>query len=141
MADRLRISTGWLIIALAWAPAAAWAESMPDPTRPPAEVLAPVSTEGAPQAAANPLQCIIIAPNRRAAIINGQTVEQGERVGDAKLLEVREGQVVLQGPQGKEVLSLFPRVEIRRIGAGQEGTPGVQKKTAKTKRAERKGDK
>ena len=78
---------------------------------------------------------MIIAPGRRAAIINGQTVEQGGKYGDARLVQVNEDSVVLHGPQGKQVLMLFPGVTIRKemakpwlgLPAGRQVT---KKKTA-----------
>ena len=82
------------------------AESLIDPTRPPSEL----SVSGAP----SDLQSIIISPKRRAAIINGQTVELGGKAGDVKLIEVKEGSVVLQGAKGRQVLTLFPNVNINK---------------------------
>ena len=102
---------GWGLL-LGAMPLAAAAEALPDPTRMPTEVSAPVSEEGA-AAPDSGLQSIIIAPGRRAAIINGQTIEQGGKYGDARLIKVNENSVVLRGPQGKQVLRLFPGVEIR----------------------------
>jgi hypothetical protein len=58
------------------------------------------------------LQSIIISRTRRAAIIDGETVELGKKHGDARLTEVNEGSVVLQGAQGRQVLTLFPNVNI-----------------------------
>jgi len=87
------------------------AETLPDPTMMPAGVSAPVPAGATPD---NGLQSIIIAPGRRAAIINGQTVEQGGKYGDARLIRVNESSVVLRGTQGKQVLRLFPGVEIRK---------------------------
>jgi MSHA biogenesis protein MshK len=93
-------------------PLAALSGTLPDPTRIPAEVMAP----GAHQAASRNtgLQSVIIAPGRRAAIINGQTVEQGGKYGDARLVQVNEDSVVLHGPEGKQVMTLFPGVKIRK---------------------------
>jgi len=86
------------------------AEMLPDPTRPP--VGAGVEAPGAPVAAAGPvLQSVMIRPGRRAAVISGQLVVEGERFGDAKLVKVSEGEVVLIGPEGRQTLKLFPGVE------------------------------
>ena len=82
------------------------AQTLIDPTRPPSEL----SVSGAP----SDLQSIIIFPKRRAAIINGQTVELGGKAGDVKLIEVKEGSVVLQGAKGRQVLTLFPNVNINK---------------------------
>jgi len=56
---------------------------------------------------------VIISPDRRAAIINGQTVELGGKYGDAQLTEVNESGVVLSGTRGKQkLLLMFPAVGI-----------------------------
>lgn len=93
---------------------AAKAEELPDPTRPPASVTAPVVVSGQKAGEGPPsgLQTIIISKNRRAAIIDGQIVELRGKHGDATLIKVNEGSVVLQGAQGSQLLMLFPDVKI-----------------------------
>lgn len=94
------------------------AEDFPDPTQPPAGINAVSSGQGAAAVvvgqtvspARRGLQSIIISPVRRAAIINGETVELGEKAGRSKLVEVSESGVVLQGARGRQVLTLFPGV-------------------------------
>lgn len=102
------------------APASAQ-EFLSDPTRPAIEMSPAASgasaASGMAGAAAQPvpqagLQSVIISPQHRAAVINGQTVELGGKVGDATLLEVRESSVVLDSAQGKRVMELFPGVHI-----------------------------
>ncbi|MDP4027641.1 MAG: hypothetical protein Q8P42_01530 [Gallionella sp.] len=89
------------------------AEELTDPTRPPASITAPVPASGVEAAPAPAgLQSIIISKNRRAAIIDGETVELGGKHADAKLIEVNEGGVVLRGAQGRQVMSLFPGVKM-----------------------------
>lgn len=92
------------------------AQGLPDPTRPPAIV------EGEPAAATaapSGLQSIIRREKgKSAAVINGQYVEQGGRVGDATLERIGEDSVVLRSPGGRETMYL---------------TPGVGKKPARGK--------
>lgn len=106
-------------------------ELLPDPTKPAVDTT-PLSTAGAGGASASMaaasgtgaagsqamakegLQSVIISAQHRAAVINGVTVELGQKVGDAKLIEVREKSVVLQGPQGKRVMELFPGVHMKK---------------------------
>jgi MSHA biogenesis protein MshK len=76
---------------------------------PPASMAAPVAEAVAVVKPAG-LQSILISKHRRAAIIDGETVELGGIHGAAKLIEVNEGNVVLRGAQGRQVLSLFPDV-------------------------------
>lgn len=90
------------------------AQVLIDPTKPPPEIYTPLAQAGQAAPESDRLQTIIISPTRRAAIINGQTIERGEKHGDAKLVEVSESGVILLGPQGRQVLALFPGVEIKR---------------------------
>jgi MSHA biogenesis protein MshK len=95
-----------------------YAEDLPDPTRPPASIFAPAAGVGVGREAmenqSSGLHTIIISETRRAAIIDGQTVELGGEHGDARLIEVNEGGVVLQRAQSRQVLTLFPDVKITR---------------------------
>lgn len=92
-------------------PAHATAENLPDPTRIPAFISTPVATAGM-DAQPTGLQTVLISKTRRAAIIDGVTVELGGKHGDARLIEVNEGSVVLKGAQGRQVLTLFPGIEM-----------------------------
>lgn len=95
------------------------AEVLPDPTRPPAE--AGVETPGA--VAVGPvLQSVMIRPGSRAAVISGQLLTEGERLGDAKLVKISEGEVILLGPEGRQTLKLFPGVEKKFARPPQEKT-------------------
>ena len=93
-------------------------ESLPDPTKPAVEIPyeaepgKAVTGEEKPVTKKEGLQSIIISPQHRAAVVNGMTVAQGEKIGDATLVEVRENSIVLQGPQGRRVMELFPGVHI-----------------------------
>lgn len=116
------------VLALLYAvPVMAAAQTLTDPTRPPPEINAPQAQASAPKESG--LQSVIISPARRAAIINGQTIELGGKLGDAKLLEVNESGVVLQGPQGRRALALFPEVDLRKK------TPAPEQKNKNAKRA------
>jgi MSHA biogenesis protein MshK len=97
------------------------AEALPDPTRPPVE--AGMETPGAPATAAGPvLQSIMIRPGHRTAVISGQLLAEGERFGDAKLIKISEGEVILVGPEGRKTLKLFPGVEKKFARPPQEKT-------------------
>lgn len=93
------------------------AETMTDPTRPPLSISAPdgrVETTGRPV-----LQSIIIAGQRRSAVIDGQRVDLHGRFGDAEVVQITESDVVLRSPGGTEILKLYPGVEkaVRRTEA------------------------
>lgn len=88
---------------------AAMAQELLDPTMPPAD------PGSAAKAAASELRSIIISPTRRAAIIGGQTLELGAKLGDVRLIEVNTGSVVLEGVQGRRVLTLFPSIKTNKV--------------------------
>ena len=89
------------------------ADELTDPTRPPASIAAPVAAaSGVAESQPAGLQSIIISKTRRAAIIDGETVELGGKHGDAKLVEVNEGSVVLRSARGRQVMTLFPDVKM-----------------------------
>lgn len=95
------------------------AEILPDPTRPPNEILSSGVTTGKTRGAApipmhEGLQSIFISPQHRAAVIHGETVSLGEKIGGDTLVEVRETSVVLQGASGKRVIELFPEVYLNK---------------------------
>lgn len=94
------------------------AEDFPDPTRPPASIFAPAAGAGVGREAKADhsvgLHTVIISKTRRAAIIDGKTVELWGEHGNARLIEVNEGSVVMQRAKSRQVLTLFPGVKITR---------------------------
>jgi len=102
------------IVLLYIAPHAAWAQSLPDPTRPPPGIdgSVPIS-DLTVYPKVRGLQSVIISPAHCAAIIDGKTVELGAIHGKEKLIEVTEQGVVLQGEHGRRSLTLFPAVGIK----------------------------
>lgn len=109
------------------------AEDLPDPTRPPAGIRAPAAAHGTADNLSVGLHTVIISDSRRAAIIDGQTVELGEEHRGARLVEVNESGVVMQRARSKQVLPLFPGVKINRRTKSDlapvqpGGTPGEDK--------------
>lgn len=85
------------------------AETLPDPTRPPAEA-GYMGSAVAAVASGPVLQSVMIAPGRRTAVISGQLLMEGELFGEAKLVRIAEGEVVLSSPEGQQTLRLFPDV-------------------------------
>jgi len=107
MADRVTPAAA-LVLAAAFA-CAAHAAPFADPTRPP-DAVEPV--EGRDAGASGPrLESILIAPNRRLAVISGQTVQLGGRFGEARVVRITESEVVLRSGDQLETLKLFPGVE------------------------------
>jgi len=87
-----------------------------DPTRPPAAYLVNSSQVGGTPVEAVPPGRLtsIVLPKRGGgqarAVIDGQLVRRGEKVGDSTLVRISETEVLLEGPGGKETLYLTPAV-------------------------------
>ncbi len=85
------------------------AGAFPDPTRPPAALLASPSAAASAPMNALQLQSVLLGHNRTpAAVISGELVLLGGRYRDARLVRVTERFAVLKGAQGETVLSLIP---------------------------------
>ena len=105
------------LLALA-AASAAWAAPFADPTRPPA------SLDAGRRDAASPsgprLESVLIAPDRRIAVVSGQEVTIGSRLGDGHVVGITESEVRISSPRGEQSLKLFT-AEPRRRPAGRKG--------------------
>lgn len=115
MADRLiyKLSRAILgaAVALCSLPVLAQAGNPPDPTRPANATDAPGAANAAAPAPTG-LQAVVLRPNGKSvAVINGQTVAVGDKVGEARLVSLTANEAVLAGPNGKEVLKLEPAAE------------------------------
>jgi hypothetical protein len=54
---------------------------------------------------------ILRRAGKSAAVINGQYVEVGGKLGDKRVLKISESEVVLMGGAGREVLRVTPAIE------------------------------
>ncbi|MCX7289866.1 MSHA biogenesis protein MshK [Janthinobacterium sp.] len=97
-------------LALSLAGPGAQAQALDDPTRPPATLWAPASA--APVVAARPqLQSVLISTQpggRRLAVIDGQVVKIGSKVGDAVVTDIRDTAVLLRRGKSLETFKLYP---------------------------------
>ncbi len=97
-----------LVAALAVTAGARGAEFR-DPTRPPAAVQAPTSTR-TPQVKAPDwrLSSILIAPDRRVAVISGQALVEGEVIDGARVVKITPAEVLLRRGKREYTLKLTP---------------------------------
>jgi MSHA biogenesis protein MshK len=113
-------------LALALALLAGWgAQAAPfgDPTRPPGAG-AQAEAGGGDTALGPRLQSVLIAPNRRVAVIDGQAVPLGGHYGDGRVIRITENEVVLQAGEERRTLKLFPDVDKRSArGRGPAAAP------------------
>ena len=101
-----------LLLALLASAGAARAQDagLPDPTRPPALLSAPVVGTGPARTAGPQLQSILISlrpGGRRVAVIDGKTLRQGERINGAVVEAILPTEVVLRKGNQRQILKLF----------------------------------
>jgi MSHA biogenesis protein MshK len=106
---------------LACAVAPALAQTLSDPTRPPAGLgLQGVPIGGEAAGLGLSLQSIRISAESRSAMINGEHVQIGQRVGGLRLIRVSESEVVvLEGGQ-RRTLKLYPGVNKKPVAIAPE---------------------
>lgn len=94
-----------LALAIAAAASAAQAAPFADPTRPPDATQA----DGGDAARAGPrLESVLIAPDRRVAVISGQQVIIGSRFGGGEVVGITESEVRIRKADGEESFRLLP---------------------------------
>lgn len=85
---------------------AAQAAPFADPTQPPNTT----GTASDPLSTGPRVESILIAPDRRLAVINGEQVTLGSKLGVGAVVRITETEVVVRGPDGEQTFSLFPGV-------------------------------
>ena len=114
MAGSLRI----LVAVMAWGTASFAIGQVGDPTRPPVGWLSVDDGAAASVSSGNEfrLQSVMLPQRGKpSAIIGGQSVVLGEKIGEAKLVRLTEKEAVLQGPDGVTRLYLTPDVNKQMI--------------------------
>ena len=87
-----------------------------DPTRPPIAADSAGISPGAPR-----LESVLIAPDRRIAVIDGQQVTLGGRFAGGEVVRITESEVVIRGAERVETLKLLP--DLKRPPPPQKRTP------------------
>ena len=83
-----------------------------DPTRPAAALMTQDAAGGVGAPAESGVQTVILRrAGKSAAVINGQYVEVGGKLGDKRVLKISESEVVLIGEAGREVIKVTPAIE------------------------------
>ncbi|HTH45683.1 MAG TPA: hypothetical protein VL528_11435 [Oxalicibacterium sp.] len=101
----------------------ALAQQLQDPTRPASALGQDIG--GAVEGPV--LQSVLIAPDRKVAIISGQAIALGGQYNGAKLVSVSETQVVLRNGSELQTLKLFPDVDKHRSSADDSPKAAVGK--------------
>ena len=127
-----RIFGALFLAGVAWTAVTARAQALVDPTRPPN---APVGGEMPEANGGTQLQSILIASNRKLAIINGTTVPLGGMVGEAKVVKITETEVTLRKGDETEVLRLYPGIDKAPVKRRAHGSrrPALQQPQGRSK--------
>jgi len=91
------------------------AQALRDPTRPPV-FFGRTGDGGIVSHSRNAewvLQSVLLSPERRYAIINGEVLALGGSVAGAELVAIREGEVTLRAGGVLRTVRLFPDVDMR----------------------------
>ena len=101
-----------LLFCAALAQAQGTATSINDPTRPPASFVATPTTVTGVTEAGGRLRSVKIPRRggRPTAVIDGQVVRLGQKLGEARLVRLTETEAVLESAAGRETLRLTPDV-------------------------------
>ena len=87
--------------------------ALTDPTRP-TDPAAYFGTGTATDSKGWALQSILFASDRRIAVINGTRVQEGDRIGSARVVRIRDSQVLLDTGGRSLTLHLLPEtVKVR----------------------------
>ncbi len=105
----------------------AQADTLKDPTQPPASLYSEISASNE-EAASPVLQSIMIGPQLRAAIINGEKVVLGGKYQQALLIRLNEHTAVLRNPDmTTQTLSMDFAIE-KKIIAPAAASPAIKRK-------------
>lgn len=108
------------------------AAQVADPTRPADAPMADGSSSNTDNSLG--LQTIIVRPGkgRSTALIAGQTVRLGSKVGEQRVIKIAEDEVVLQGDNGQEVLRLTPSIQKKPVAKLHATTHHVKQPPTET---------
>ena len=111
----------------------AQAETLKDPTQPPASLHSEATASGDPKAASGPvLQSIMIGPQFRSAIINGQKVMLGKKYEQATLISLDEHKAVLRNPDKTTQTLLMDFAIEKKIVSPVAPLPATKRKVTHT---------
>jgi MSHA biogenesis protein MshK len=101
-----------------------------DPTRPPNATPTSAAAPTDVDAGRLVLQSVLVAPDRRVAVVSGVPLTIGDEVRGHRLLRVTDAEAVLHGPAGPVTLKLYPHIERRPV----KFTASVPMKMASSRR-------
>lgn len=120
----MKLTTHLLALPLVLFALSAQAETLKDPTQPPASLDSNAAMSTGLQAPSGPvLQSVMIGAQFRAAIINGKKVFLGKKYEEATLIKLNDHEAVLRNPDGTtQILSMTYGVE-KKVLSPSESMP------------------
>ena len=118
MRTKLLILLGLLVVIPAWA--GDLLDGLADPTRP--------SRSGAGEGVSRGglvLQSTLVSPRRRVAIISGQRVSVGGKIGGAEVVAIRPYEVILSRSGKESTLRMLPKSDVEKRSV--EAAPNADK--------------
>jgi MSHA biogenesis protein MshK len=111
------------------------AETLKDPTQPPASLYSDATASDDPKVVSGPvLQSIMIGPQFRSAIINGQKVMLGKKYEQATLISLDEHKAVLRNPDmSTQTLLMDYAIEKKIVSPGASPSAAKRKVTHSSK--------
>jgi hypothetical protein len=109
-------------------PVSAFGQTLRDPTQPPSvsEATRP-GEQGAPRASGPALQSIILSHGRKLALIDGRLYKPGDKMGDAMIVAISSGEVVLREHGETRTLKLYQDIQKTAAGPRAPKAPGRSK--------------
>lgn len=105
----LRAAVGGLLLGAVHA--GAQVPPLADPTRPPPDLVSHAAIPGSMTPAGPVLSVIVLAADRKYAVIDGRTVPLGARFGNARLAQLTATEAVLVEGGVRTVIRLLPAVD------------------------------
>jgi len=111
----------------------AQAEALRDPTQPPASVYGDTVTNEDQEVIAGPvLQSVMIGPQYRSAIINGQKVMLGKKYGQATLINLDEHKAVLRNQDMTTLTLMLDYAIEKKIVSPVTSPPATKRKVTRS---------
>jgi len=109
------------------------AEALRDPTQPPASVYSDTVTNDDQEVIADPvLQSVMIGPQYRSAIINGQKVMLGKKYGQATLINLDEHKAVLRNQDMTTLTLMLDYAIEKKIVSPVTSPPATKRKVTRS---------
>ena len=118
-----------LVLGASVAPASVLSQGLRDPTQPPsaAETRRADDPRVSSSSSGPALQSIILSQGRKLALIDGKLYKPGDRMGEATIVAISSGEVVVREHGEIRTLKLYQDIQKTAAGPGAPKAPGRSK--------------